>query len=248
MDKKEHWVSCIDNKRTVNLLLILEELTRLLDKSKNPFVIIGAMSLLLQGYIRGYRVLWDIDLLFKNIDAIMDLTMTEKSKRLRIVEMDSSIVQNKTIGSLHTVWSFDKTWFNVDYIVKTGLFDFYNPLKRGNQAYHIETVRFQNKDYYIKLLLADVSDIFVEKMTFPRMQKQLQQKDDFGIDIRHCLYILSTLGKKNRFWKRVRESSLEINLTAALKRNLLHLVRIKNELGYEETKLPQNIITRINKL
>ncbi|GAH55209.1 unnamed protein product, partial [marine sediment metagenome] len=179
MKEREHWLSFIDVKRRQNLLLILEELSSLLDKKNPNFIIIGAMSILIQGFIGGYKVLWDVDLLFRNSDGIMDFRKKEKSKNLRIVELDDGIVQNKNIGSLHTVWSFSTTWFNVDYIIKSNLFDFYNPLKRRKEP-HNETVRFQNRDYHIILFLADPLDVFVEKIVSPRMEKELNLRDDFG--------------------------------------------------------------------
>ncbi len=248
INKHEHWLSYIDGKRRKNLVLILQELSRLLNTDNPQFVIIGAMSLLMQGAIRGYKVLWDVDLLFKNANAILDFIAGKKTENLRIVQMENEIVQNKNIGSIHTLWSFDKTWFNVDYIIKGGLFDFYNPLKRKNHPFHTEMVQFENRDYRIELLLADFTDIFIEKMVFPRMQKQLDQKDDLGVDIRHCLYMLHNFGKKDWFWEKIKATSMDTNNRDMLKQNLIRLIEIKDELGYSDTTLPNNIYKRIRSL
>ena len=247
MKEKEHWLSFIDVKRRQNLLLILEELSSLLNKKNPNFIIIGAMSILIQGFIGGYKVLWDVDLLFRNSDGIMDFRKKEKSKNLRIVELDDGIVQNKNIGSLHTVWSFNTTWFNVDYIIKSNLFDFYNPLKRRKEPYN-DTVRFQNRDYHITLFLADPLDVFVEKIVSPRMEKELNLRDDFGVDIKHCLYMLKRFGEEEWFWRNVKKSAIEINRRERLKKHLIQLIEIKDELGYTETKLPDSIQERINQL
>ncbi len=247
MKEREHWLSFIDVKRRQNLLLILEELSSLLDKKNPNFIIIGAMSILIQGFIGGYKVLWDVDLLFRNSDGIMDFRKTEKSKNLRIVELDDGIVQNKNIGSLHTVWSFSTTWFNVDYIIKSNLFDFYNPLKRRKEP-HNETVRFQNRDYHIILFLADPLDVFVEKIVSPRMEKELNLRDDFGVDIRHCLHMLKRFGEEEWFWRSIKMSAIEINRKGKLKKHLVQLIEIKDELGYADTKLPDSIQERINQL
>lgn len=247
MEKKEHWLSFIDAKRRENLLLTLEELSSLVDKKNPDFIVIGAMSLLIQGFIGGYKALWDVDLLFKNSDGIMDFRKKRKSKNLRIVELDEGIIRNKDISSLHTVWSFNNTWFNVDYILKTKLFDFYNPLKRRKEPYS-EIIRFENRDYHITLFLADPIDIFVEKMVSPRMEKELNLRDYFGVDIRHCLYILQRYGDKDWFWRKVKESGNEINEKERFRKHLVLLTRIKDELGYADTILPEDIHERVNKL
>jgi hypothetical protein len=247
MNNKEHWLTFIDTKRRHNLLLTLEELSTLTNKKVPDFVVIGAMSLLIQGFIGGYKVLWDVDLLFKNGDCIMDFRKKKKSKDLRIVELDDRIVENRDIGSLHAVWSFNKTWFNVDYIIKGDLFHFYNPLKRGEQPY-TEIIRYNNKDHHISLFLADPIDVFVEKIVSPRMEKELKLMDDFGVDIKHCLYMIQKFGEENWFWKKTKDSATEIDEKEELKKRLINLIAIKDKLGYADTKLPDNIQDRINKL
>ncbi|MCK4235003.1 hypothetical protein KAX75_11275 [candidate division WOR-3 bacterium] len=247
MKHKQHWLSFVDEKRKQNLLLILEELSSLVDKEIPDFVIIGAMSLLIQGYIGGYKVLWDVDLLFKNIDAIMNFRKREKSKNLRVVELDDGIIQNKNIGSLHSVWSFNTTWFNVDYIIKGNLFKFYNPMKRKKEPY-CETVRFNKRNHYINLFLANPIDIFVEKIVTPRMEKELNLRDDFGVDIKHCLYILESYSEEDWFWREVKMAAIELKGKELLKDRLIQLLEIKDELGYDYIKLPSKTHDIINHL
>jgi hypothetical protein len=244
MDKHTHWLTCIDQKRRKNLLLILQEISSLVNKEEPDFVIIGAMALLMQGFIGGYKVLWDVDLLFRDAACIEAFRKTKKSPEARIVELDEEIVKNKNIGSLHSVWSFNKTWFNVDYIIKGDLYHFYNPKERWKKPYQ-ETVAYENEIYSIELHLAHPLDIFTEKMLSPRMEKELQTSDDLGVDIRHCFYMLQEFGHQEWFWKGIKKGARKIGKEAQLQKHLTMLVNMKNQLGYGDVELPDTLAEKI---
>jgi hypothetical protein len=247
MDNNAHWLMYIDSKRRKNLLLILEELSSLLNKEEPDFVIIGAMALLIQGFIGGYKVLWDIDMLFKNAESIEKFRKMEKSPDVRIVELDNEIVKNKQIGSLHSVWSFNKTWFNVDYIIKDNFYHFYNPEEKWKEPYR-KTIKYKNRNYFIELYLAHPLDIFTEKMVSPRMEKELETSNDFGVDIRHCLYMLQNFGTEDWFWQGIKKSASKITKEKELKKHLNILVKMREQLGYGDAELPDDIMNRIKKL
>ncbi len=240
MDKNMHWLTCIDKKRRKNLLLILQELSSLVNKEEPDFVIIGAMALLMQGFIGGYKVLWDVDLLFKDAACLEAFRKTKKSPDVRIVELDEEIVKNKNIGSLHAVWSFNKTWFNVDYIIKGDLYQFYNPKEKWKQPYR-EKVEYEDGIYAIELHLAHPLDIFTEKMLSPRMEKELENSDDLGVDIRHCFYMLQEFGHQEWFWKGIRKGACKLGKEAQLQKHLTMLVTMKEQLGYGDVELPDTL-------
>jgi hypothetical protein len=247
MNNNPHWITCIDQKRRFNLLCILEELSSLLNREEPDFVIIGAMALLIQGFIGGYKVLWDVDLLFKDAESIEAFRKAEKSPHARIVELDDEIVKNKQIGSLHSVWSFNKTWFNVDYIIKDDLYEFYNPKEQRKEP-HREKVEYENREYPIELYLAHPLDIFTEKMVSPRMEKELETSNDFGVDIRHCFYMLQKFGNEEWFWQGIKKSAGKIGKESQLQKHLAILMSTKDQLGYGDVELPLDVMDRVKNL
>ena len=77
------WLNHVDGKRQRNLVQILQYLSRLQDKENLDFIIIGALPLLVRGYL-AYTVYWDIDLLFEDDKGIREFMHKPKKKTLRI--------------------------------------------------------------------------------------------------------------------------------------------------------------------
>lgn len=240
-----NWYEYIDRKRRHNFLAILEELSRLQDKDAPQFFVIGAMALLMQDYLH-YLAWWDIDLLFRDRVSLHRFADSAVAPGLQVTRMDDEIILDRDIECLHTMWSFNRTWANVDYIYRPQRFEFFSDTLQNRQPFS-QTVRLDGSDYRINLLLGDPWDIFVDKLTLRRTVEQLQREDSFGIDLRHIVIILRQDHSNDQFWKHIVGRSAALGQKEILKEVLLRLIKIAPELGYADIGRPEEVINHFGK-
>jgi len=224
------WLNYVDEKRRRNLVAILQELSKLQNKDNLNFIVIGALPLLINNYCH-YIVYWDIDLLFRDIGRLKEFIKMPKSYDLKIVHYDDDLMVTENIASFHTAWSFDKHWFNVDYILRGAIFRFFTnnivKLKLFTQSIKYESINFE-----ISLYLAHPWDIFLEKVVSPRTKKEIELKVDMSVDIRHIFLIYQKEKDNIKFWQYVLKKAQEINEEKGFKERILKLLELKAELGY----------------
>ncbi len=234
------WLNYIDEKRRVNFVKILAELSLLQDKKDLNFIIIGALTLLIPGYL-NYTVYWDIDLLFKNVKALRDFISKPKSHNLRIINYDDELMISEKITSFHTAWSFNKSWFNVDYILREGVFEFYTENLFLFRPY-TTIIELKDGKFPINLYLAHPWDVFVEKVLSPRLEKDIDLKVDLSIDLRHIYIIYSKDMNNENFWNYVKEKIERFNRSEEFKIKLQRILKIAPELGYGNIEIPDFVI------
>jgi hypothetical protein len=225
-----NWLNHIDEKRRVNLLQILEELSHLQDKTDLDFIIIGALPLLFNNYLK-YKVYWDIDLLFKNERRFTNFIEKPKSRGLRIVDLDDTLMIDKNISSYHTVWAFDHIWFNVDYILRPGFFHYYTDALAQAKPYK-EKIQLANNSYNIELYIAHPWDIIVEKIFSPRTARDLELKVDTSVDLRHIVAVYVQEKNNVEFWEYAFKKAELLQGEATFKATFLKILDELSEFGY----------------
>lgn len=154
------WLNYIAEKRRANFVRALFELSRLQGKKDLNFTIIGALTLLIQGYLK-YTAYYDIDLLFKDINRLRKFIARPKPNNLQIVNYDEELIISEKITSFHTAWSFAKSWFNVDYFIKPGIFKCYVEDSSVLRPY-TTLVELKEGKFPIELCIAIAYDILKE--------------------------------------------------------------------------------------
>lgn len=239
------WLNYIDEKRRLNFVKILVELSQLQDKKNLNFIIIGALTLLMQGYLK-YTAYYDIDLLFKDINRLKEFINHPKPHNLQIVNYDEELMISEKITSFHTAWSFTKTWFNVDYIIRPGIFEFYveNPsvLKPYNTLVELKEGRFP-----IELCIAHAYDIFVEKVLSPRLDKDINLKVDMSVDVRHIYIIYAKEFANQNFWDYIEQKAKKIEREREFKDKLLTILKLAPEIGYKEIEIPDFVLEKLRR-
>ncbi|MGQ9665461.1 MAG: hypothetical protein ACUVUH_09060 [bacterium] len=230
------WLNYIDEKRRLNFVKILVELSRLQDKKDLNFIIIGALTLLMQGYLK-YTAYYDIDLLFKDINRLKEFIDRPKPHNLQIINYDEELMISEKITSFHTAWSFTKTWFNVDYIIRPGIFEFYVENSSVLKPY-TTLVELKEGKFPIEICIAHAYDIFVEKVLSPRLEKDIDLKVDMSVDVRHIYIIYSKEYTNQDFWVYVQRKIKTINREREFKDKLLTILRLAPEIGYNDIKIP----------
>lgn len=231
------WLNYIDEKRRVNLVQILGELSKLQTRADLDFIIIGALSLLLNKYLK-YKVYWDIDMLFRDKRHLETFIRKPKSKNLRIVNLDDNLMISKNISSYHTMWAFDHIWFNVDYILRQGFFEFYVHSIAQQKPYN-EVIHLEDNTYIIDLCIAHPWDIFVEKVFSPRTVRDIDLKIDTSVDLRHIVAIYAQEKDNYDFWMHVLKKAQLLQGKDAFKKNLLNILNNLTELGYGEIEISE---------
>lgn len=235
------WYEYIDRKRRHNFLAILEELSWRQDKQTPQFIVIGALALLMQNYLH-YVAWWDVDLLFRDHESLQSFANSVAAPGLQITHLDDDIILAADLECLHTMWSFNRTWANVDYIYRPQRFEFFHDTLRSQEPFS-RTVQLGGREYHINLVLGHPWDIFVDKLTLRRTVDQLQQGDSFGIDLRHLVIILRRDQANEQFWKHIVAKSEALGKKGLLKDVLLRLIEIAPELGYTDVAGPQEAIS-----
>ena len=225
------WLNYVDEKRQDTLLCVIQELSNLQNKVDPNFILIGALSLLINGYLK-YKVYWDVDLLFKDKVGLKEFIETQKSRNIRVVHYDDDLMVSESITSFHTAWICDHTWLNVDYILRKGFFEYYthsiNRLKPLKQSLH-----FGGKDFHIHLYVAHPWDIIVEKIISPRTKKELNLKIDMSVDIRHIFTVYEKEKDNPQFWNYCLEKSKYLQIEKEFKENFINLLKFAKDLGYD---------------
>jgi hypothetical protein len=238
-----HWSTHIDAKRRSTALAVLQTLSQLQDKKSVSFIVIGAISLLMKDYLQ-YTVYWDVDVLFKDKEALETFISTPKPRHIRIVDYDDSLNVNKNIASLHTAWSSDRIWFNVDYILRDEIYTFYTHSVERLQP-HVESVACDNIRFDISLLIAHPWDIVIEKVVSPRTQRDIEHTIDTSVDIRHIFAICEKEKENHRFWQYLLENAHHLCDESVFREKLLHILTSAAKLGYPHIAVPDDVMTQL---
>ncbi len=230
-----HWLSYVDSKRQHSLLQILQLLSVLQTKDKVNFITIGALPLLVAGYLQ-YSVYWDIDLLFKDEESLKEFIKRPKSETLKIVDYDDALMVSKNIASFHTAWAFDRIWFNVDYILRKGFFEFYTHKIKTLMPY-TESLKEDDTHYEISLYLAHPWDIIVEKVVSPRAERDIELKIDTSIDIRHIFAVYKKEKNNMQFWRYIFEKTELLCTEQKFKAQFLKILSAATDLGYNDLEI-----------
>ncbi len=229
------WLKFVDQKRRKNLIAILQELSKYQQKDDLNFIIIGALPLLMLDYL-NWIVCWDIDLLFKDKERLREFMNRPKAPDLKIVSYDDDLMTTENITSFHTAWSFDKNWFNVDYILREPVFKFYTSDTMEYQPF-TQSFKFENESFNISLYLAHPWDIFIEKVISPRAEKEIDLKIDLSVDIRHIFAIYLKEKENIEFWQHILKKIKAFNCETQFKGQLVKLFAIKGEIGYGDIEI-----------
>lgn len=239
------WLNYIDEKRRLNFVKILVELSQLQDKKNLNFIIIGALTLLMQGYLK-YTAYYDIDLLFKDINRLKEFINHPKPHNLQIVNYDEELMISEKITSFHTAWSFTKTWFNVDYIIRPGIFEFYVENPSVLKPY-TTLVELKEGKFPVDLCIAHAYDIFVEKVLSPRLDKDINLKVDMSVDVRHIYIIYAKEFANQNFWDYIEQKAKKIERGREFKDKLLTILKLAPEIGYKEIEIPDFVLEKLRR-
>jgi hypothetical protein len=234
------WLNHVDEKRQRNLIEILQYLSRLQDQKDLDFIIIGALPLLVRGYL-AYTVYWDIDLLFKDDNGIREFMQKPKKKTLRIVEYDDALMVSRNITSFHTAWAFNRIWFNVDYIVRKGFFEFYTQNIDKSMLY-TDSVLLDNTSFEIGLYMAHPWDIITEKVVSPRTSRDVELRIDTSVDIRHIFAVYKQEKNNMEFWQYIFEKTKSLCCEGDFKKTFLGILSAATELGYGDVEISPDLL------
>jgi hypothetical protein len=232
-------------KRRSTALAVLQTLSQLQDKQTISFIVIGAISLLMRNYLR-YTVYWDVDVLFKNKKALEAFINMPKPAQLRIVDYDDALITNENIASLHTAWSFDHIWFNVDYILRNKTYGFYTHDADKLRPY-TERITSDGQTYDISILIAHPWDVVIEKIVSPRTQKDIELTVDTSVDIRHIFAVCRKEKENRAFWQYLLENAHHLCDETMFRKKLLHILVSAGALGYPRIEIPTDVMDRLEK-
>ncbi len=239
------WLNYIDKKRRRNLLQILQALSSLQDKDNLNFIIIGALSLLVRGYL-NYMVYWDVDLLFKDDKYLIEFIKKTKTKTLKIVEYDDAFMMSRNITSLHTAWAFNHVWVNVDYILRKGFFEFYTD-DIDTLSPYTESIKLDNARFEICLYMAHSWDIITEKVISPRTARDVELKIDTSVDIRHIFAVYQKEKTNEKFWHYILEKAKLLCDEREFKAKFLKILSSAKDLGYSDLEISPHIQTLLRR-
>ncbi len=234
------WLNHVDEKRQRNLIEILQYLSKLQDKENLDFIIIGALPLLVRGYL-AYTVYWDIDLLFKDDNGIREFMQKPKKKTLRIVEYDDALMVSRNITSFHTAWAFNRIWVNVDYIARKGFFEFYTQ-NIGTSMLYTDSLLLDNTSFEICLYMAHPWDIITEKVVSPRTSRDVELKIDTSVDIRHIFAVYKKEKNNMEFWQYIFRKTKSLCCENDFKKTFLRILSSTTELGYGDVEISPDSI------
>lgn len=229
------WLNFVDDKRRKNMVAIMQALSSLQDTRNPNFIIIGAIPLLIKGYF-NYTVFWDIDLLFRDVNCLKEFIGRPKPPTAKIVNYDEDLMISENITSFHTAWTFDRSWVNVDYILKGKTFEFYVEDINALEPYR-ETIKLAGTEYQISLFLAHPWDVILEKILSPRTEKEADLRVDMSVDIRHIYLVYARESENADFWRHLLGKARRFNQETELKEKFMQILKISRELGYEDIKI-----------
>jgi hypothetical protein len=237
------WIKYIDGKRQKSFLRTLETLSGLQDRERINFIVIGALPLLISGYLE-YIVYWDLDLLFKDQASLEEFMGLTKAEGLRIVEYDDQLMISAHITSFHTAWAFDKKWINVDYILKPDIYDFYTHATHSNGPLQ-QAIVHDGTTYHIYLSMAHPWDVIIDKVLSPRTARDLELCVDTSVDIRHILAVFRKEGANQHFWDHVMTRAPRIGDLDTFKHTLRSILSLAPRLGYTSIAIPNIAATTL---
>lgn len=223
-----HWTDRLGEKRRADLLLVLNEISRLRAHGAPEFVVIGAIPLLVRGYLE-YRALWDVDLLFRDENAISAFASLPKDAGLRVVDYAGDCLRSHGITSYLTTWKFQRAWINVDLIARGALFEFF---RSGSSPPWIETFDLGDRHLTIELPCAAAWDIFVDKVLSPRMRRDIEAQASISVDLRHVAIICQRDGGDRRFWEHVVGQSRRLGREPEFLAMMRSIIRHAARVGY----------------
>lgn len=239
---KSPWYSYIQAKYRLPMLLILEEISRL-RSLQDTFVVVGGLSLLMWGRL-DHRVMWDIDLLFRDKFSIFKFLSVAKGPQLDVVSMDEGFADSETIASFHTAWGFGARWINVDYLTRSKWYYFHKDMvdRRGDFQ---EEIEMEGRKICIRLPVAYPWDIFIEKCLSPRLENDLSSSNDLSYDLRHVFILFDQEKDNPKFWEYVKRKAMYFSHLPELRERLLLIFRSRERLGYGHVPIEDSLIRSI---
>jgi hypothetical protein len=231
------WLGHVEPSVQHNILLVLQTLSRLQDHNDPLFIIIGALPLLIRGYLH-YRAFWDVDLLFPHRSTIGQFIAQPKGPSVKIIHYDDNIVNNNNISSLHTAWRFTKVWTNVDYIYRPNLYTYYTNTSADLRRF-MSTFSIDNKTYTIDLSMAYPWDIFIEKVLSPRTKRDVELLVDMSVDLKHIFAIYTAEQNNKRFYEYILNKVTQLTSTQTFTALLNRILCTAPRLGYNNISISQ---------
>lgn len=238
----DRWYSYIHEKHRLNMLLILEELSRL-RTIQDSFAVVGGLSLLLWGRLQ-HRVLWDIDLLFKDKFSILKFLALPKDPRFDVVSLEDEFADSETVVSFHTAWGRGSRWINVDYLSRANWYYFHRTTIDHLGDFE-EKVEMEGREMRIQLPVAYPWDMFIEKSLSPRLENDLSSANDLSYDLRHVFILFEQEKENPRFWRYIRRKAEEFSRLLELKERLLWIFGQRERLGYGHVGVADSVIRQI---
>lgn len=239
------WIKYVDSKRQISFLRTLETLSSLQDSDTKNFIVIGALPLLIAGYLK-YIVFWDFDLLFRDKASLLGFNDLKKPEDLRIVEYDDQLMIGAHITSFHTAWTFGTKWINVDYILKANIYDFYTQTIHHHGPLH-QALAYDGRAYNICLFTAHPWDIIVEKILSPRTARDLELGVDTSIDIRHIMAVFKKEGANQQFWDHILTRAPRIGDINTFRSTFWRIISLSPQLGYTDIMIPDIAATMLGR-
>jgi hypothetical protein len=237
--EKSEWHSCLVDKQRPEFLSCLQELSRLQEKSRPAFLLIGGAALLLQG-VRQKLQWWDIDLMFRDKVALFDFLRLEKHPQLRVQFIDEGESQRSGLHFAHTKWRFYNCWTNVDCIIREGYFDFYLATAQARQPF-LQQIKINGQTYHLNLLLAHPWDVIIDKLTLERFEVSLEMLSSLDKDLPHIWEALKRSGDDPAFFAHLTRQAKRLGKDEFLRENLLALLNGAKELGYDTEEISPQV-------
>lgn len=229
------WLNFVEERTRCTLLNTLVELSRIQTEKTPEFLLIGALPLLMHGYLR-YTALWDIDLLFRSKTEMQAFATKPKSKMIRIVDYDDDLMVSESLTSYHTAWTSNNNWLNVDYILRRDLFEFYSQSVASSSQFSQRMI-LRGREYGISLYLARPWDIITSKIVSPRTARDISLGVDTSIDIRHIFAVYNIEKNNTQFWQHVVSRGSWFCPEDAFRKKFLQLLKAAHELGYADLEI-----------
>ncbi|KPJ49847.1 MAG: hypothetical protein AMJ41_02260 [candidate division Zixibacteria bacterium DG_27] len=83
--------------------------------------------------------------------------------------------------------------------------------------------------------------MIVKKLLSPRFERELESRDSLSVDVRHVFHLLSKYGEAPAFWERVAKKAEYLKQSHQVKMNLLRFFSLKDEIGYGQMNLDENL-------
>jgi len=234
MNSNPDWLEQIPQHYRRGLVSALADVSRFVD---SDFIIIGALPLLILGII-DYQAVWDIDLLFENQGDVDSFT--------RKFKYDSMIYDKPMIGSsittLRAAFKSCGVWFNIDLIVKDQVC--YQIFSRSAKIY--SNLIEYNGPFQMMLPLADPVSILADKLTSPRLIRDLKQGNSLSIDLRHIFYILNRFQDEEKFYPRLMDDGRSLSQVQLVTDNLAAIIKQKEGFGYCDFKPSPRLLAFLN--